>query len=702
MAYHYINYRQYYARFDPPSRTLTIGEEERGAILSEMTFRIRTRDLNHVERIITPADYSQVFCAHEKHLDSNGLSICFAEGPEELPFLTLRVVLSAEEAAVSVEAERDPGYLYELCGLALWGNSPETDTFAVSSCPAAKGLRCAIGPAATADCDSLFDRKTDALMTLSSSPRYHYDYDRGAYAFSVRLTEGCMSFSLRCAKRIMEKRFALRYKPMNNDTVFTRPPVGWMTWYAVRFGANEESVLANSAIQREKLAAYGANAVWVDWEWYHKNYGDYTGDFDTFHPDREKYPHGLGYVAERIKEDGFVPCIWIGASHDVRENEFLKEHPDALLIHRPSWCGDYWFDPTHPAYLNEFIPRVFRQLSEEWGYEAIKWDALPRALDYFDQYHDDFYDPSVTSEQAMRAVVKKARDTVGDKVYLLSCHGEGGRDLTLYSDFFDAARIGADIFSWENFMESGVKRLMKFYPLHNIVTYCDPDNLVVREEFNTYDQAVSRASLFALLGTPITIGDDLRELSDERISVIRRAIPPMNTHPMLLESREQEGETLLTLCAVRTRRDDYLLADVFNLTGRPVSRTLEFRELALREEQEYLVYDVWGGSFLGRIRHGISLELRPCESRVLLIRRLLGRPQLLATSRHITGGAFDLEELSWEEETRTLSGRSRTVPGEPYTVTAYDPASSSPVTLTLEPEGELTEWSISFRNAFPR
>ena len=81
-----------------------------------------------------------------------------------------------------------------------------------------------------------------------------------------------------------------------------------------------------------------------------------------------------------------MPCIWIGASHDVRENRFLKEHPESLLVKRPSWCGDYWFDPTNPDYLNSFIPEVFSQLTEKWGYGAIKWDALPRALDYFDQY----------------------------------------------------------------------------------------------------------------------------------------------------------------------------------------------------------------------------------------------------------------------------------------------------------------------------
>lgn len=696
MAYNYINYRYYYARFDCVTRTFEIGDEQHGAILSAASFRVHTKDLNHVYQAIIPADYRSVFCAHEKHLDSNGLSVCFADGPEALPFLTIRIILSANEARISLEAEQDAEYFYDVYGHALWGEAPETDTFAVYSKIAKQGLRCGIGPAAARGCDSLFDRRTDSLLTLSSAPEYRYDYDKGAYAFTVRLTSGNMSFTVKTVKNYMTDKFALRYKPMNNRTVFKRPPVGWMTWYAVRFGANEELVLANSAIQKEKLGAYGADAVWVDWEWYHKDFGDYNGNFDTFHPDKEKYPHGLKYVADKIKEDGFVPCIWIGASHDVRENEFLKENPDALLVKRPSWCGDYWFDPTNPQYLVEFIPKVFMQLTEEWGYEAIKWDALPRAIDYFDQYHDDFYDTKVTSEQAMRAVVKKARETVGDDVYMLSCHGEGGRDLTMYADIFDAARIGADIFSWDNFLESGVGRLLKFYPLHNIVQYCDPDNLVVREEFNTYDQAVSRASLFSLLGTPITIGDDLRELSDERIEVIRRAIPPVNTHPMILDSRERTGEVLVTGCFVRTRCDEYQTADIFNLTERSVSYQFDFSELDLDSEAEYLVYDFWNKAFLGKIRHGIRLDLRPCESRVLLIRKRLGRPQLVATSRHITQGAYDIKAFSWDDEKKTLSGCSHVVPGEAYTVIAYDPIADKEKKVTVISESDTVEWSIVF------
>lgn len=67
---------------------------------------------------------------------------------------------------------------------------------------------------------------------------------------------------------------------------------------------------------------------------------------------------------------------------------------------------------------------------------------------------------------------------------------------------FDAARIGSDIFEWKEYIQYGVARMLKFYPMHNTMLLCDPDNLVLREEYNTMDQAISRASLYSMMGAP--------------------------------------------------------------------------------------------------------------------------------------------------------------------------------------------------------
>ncbi|OLA57032.1 MAG: hypothetical protein BHW37_05035 [Firmicutes bacterium CAG:272_52_7] len=687
----YANYFDLAVGIDRDTRSFRCFREGRGVIAENISLSFESET---GEKLFDALSFgkAEFFWEQPPHIPQTKITERLTEGGDGLPAV-LDVVYTVTREGIYCEVVGLPeGIVPVFRGALHYGDGDDSMAVCLDRDKAQDDFRSAYGPAVSKIDDSIFDRRTDSAVTVSGSVSHRlcYSWADGCYGFTVK-----GKLSLTFTDRVYERKFRTRYKPINKQNTFPKPPAGWMTWYAVMFGACEEKVIANAEWQKKYLADYGADTVWVDWEWYHKDFGDYNGDFDSFTPDAGKYPHGMKYVSDRIKEDGFVPCIWIGASHDVRENRFLKEHPESLLVKRPSWCGDYWFDPTNPDYLNSFIPEVFSQLTEKWGYGAIKWDALPRALDYFDQYHDRFFDTSVTSEQAMRNVVKKARETVGDRVYMLSCHGEGERDIMLYSDVFDAARIGADIFSWDNFIESGVRRLLGFYFLHNIAEYCDPDNLVVREEFNTCDQAVSRASLFSLLGTPITLGDDLRELSDGRIGIIRRAIPPMNTHPMIPDRCALPDECLVVGCFVRTRSDEYQIADIFNMRERPVTYRLDFSGLDLEPEAEYLVYDFWNRRFLGKLRHGVTVSLPACGSAVLSVRRVTGIPQLVATSRHITQGAFDVLYCGWDPDTRTFSGRSRTVPGDEYTVTVYDPLADSTAEVTLTPDGTETDWSIT-------
>ena len=108
------------------------------------------------------------------------------------------------------------------------------------------------------------------------------------------------------------------------------------------------------------------------------------------------------------------------------------------------------------------------------------------------------------------------------------------------------------------------------------------------------------------------------------------------------------------------------------------------------------MYDFWNGRFIGKLRHGVTVSLPACGSAVLSVRRVTGIPQLVATNRHITQGAFDVMSCGWDPESRTFSGVSKTVPGEEYTVTAYDPASDTVKTETIIPSSDTAEWSILF------
>lgn len=141
--------------------------------------------------------------------------------------------------------------------------------------------------------------------------------------------------------------------------------------------------------------------------------------------------------------------------------------------------------------------------------------------------------------------------------------------------------------------------------------------------------------------------------------------------------------------------------------------------LGLAPEKEYHLFDFWNNRYLGKLKGDARLEqkLRPGEARMISVRACRHRPQVLSTDRHVMQGYLDMRDVSWHEDTRTLSGASKIVGGDPYRVTlalnGYSPTrmtTTSPlvsaelepqkdnlVEFTLEgPENAEVAWSVRF------
>ena len=140
------------------------------------------------------------------------------------------------------------------------------DMFAMCSDRTGSDLRASCGPAASKADDMIFNRHYDHALRFSSNAglRLHYDFSRECYTFTAGDT---VSVSL--LENVYAKKFGIPYRPINKKSTFSAPPAGWMTWYAVKFGACEEAVLENARLQRELFGDYGADTIWVDREWYH-------------------------------------------------------------------------------------------------------------------------------------------------------------------------------------------------------------------------------------------------------------------------------------------------------------------------------------------------------------------------------------------------------------------------------------------------
>ena len=666
----YTAYRRFSACFDTETQRFVFGFSGYDAGMTFSIVEARYMD----EKVFEPGMYRECRTSVQPRFDGQLLRVLYSGGPEAQPELEVTVTLTKDGVACRLGVL---GHLKVSVRGEMWmgadGGRPV--------CLDRRGmdLRAACGPYASNTDNALYDPGQDAALEVCAAAfRMRYDWDRGKFGFTMTIGGDDVErdFEVKLKEHLYARKFGIPFSPINHRTCFPTPPVGWMTWYAVQFDASEDTVLENAKIQREKLAPYGANALWVDWEWYHQDFsGTGKPGTDIFHPDPERYPHGLAYLASQISALGLIPALWIGATNDPNENEFFHENPEVVLMRKRAWCGQYFIDPTHPKVLEEYIPRVFRQIVEA-GYKALKWDCLPISFERIDACHDRLCDPTLSTDEAMYNLVRRARETVGDDFYMLSCSGETARDILFAGDLFDAARIGGDIFRWHEFITNAVDRILKLYAFHNTLLYADPDNVVIRPKYNTFDQAVTRVSLVSLLGLPVTFGDDLRFLDAERMALLQHAIPAMDIVPMDIRENPGDHRSLIVNLGVEMPWERWNVVDVVNLLEEPARLKVSLSQdlhLDAHGSEEYLLFDFWGRRFMGIATDAFDVALGACASKVIAIRRKTGAPQLLGTTRHPSQGALELDDVHYDSQRRILSGIADVVEGDDYALYIYAP-----------------------------
>ncbi len=667
----YCSFDDYSVIYDLNTESFAVSVKDNKNCLSKVT----VASLYYQGMQIDPAEYTR----NSSESSPGRISVTYVRDSKIVPSFTVNFSIDHEGVHIAFAAQ--PECRAEFSGSISWGNLPEQHTFPMSSIENSYHLRSAIGPAASYIDNMLFDRLSDSAISVTGGQRYRmrYDWDQKTYRFTLvtGIKPEERKFRVSAVYNIFANQYHFDYGPINKDGLYKKPPAGWMTWYSVGFDACEENVLENTKWQCENLKPFGADTIWIDWEWHHADYSGFRDDgTDSLSPDPNKYPHGLGYVADQIKESGFVPALWIGYTNDPGENKFIRENPEIVLKKATNWCGTYYYDMSHPKYLNEFLPMALKQV-RDWGYQAIKYDTLNDGLIAQEKYHMDAYDPSLTTKEMFRTMIQKTRECMGKDAYMLACCPTH-QGIFWAGDTFDGARVGADTFAWSTFIEEGILPVMKYYPIHNIVLYNDVDNLILSEQYNNYLQAASRSYFVAMLGLPMTFGDILPELPPERVDLLKRCLPVMDIHPMDIKNHVNDRRFLVMNLNIEKPYESYNVVDVLNLQEESKEYELRLDGDLYLDVGEYHLYDFTKKRYLGYSDTKLSLKLEPCESRVVSVRKKLNRPQLISTSRHVTQGAAELENMVWSDADLTLTLTSKLVAGDEYTVTVYVPENYAP------------------------
>lgn len=586
--------------------------------------------------------------------------------------LTLTFLLGYK--CIRIEAQTPENDTVKLGGIICVDKNELDDIFPVSFKQSIGSLNCGVGNSACTIDHAVYNRKIDSAIILGepNQTKIHQNKEDFNYSFETTISQNGKWENLKISyqENVQAKKYNIPFSPINKNSTFPRVPVGWMTWYAVKFDACEEKVLANAKWQADNLKDYGANAVWVDWEWYHSDFsGDRTDGVNSLQPDPQKYPNGMEYVADRIKEMGLVPALWLGFTNEPSKNEYIEKYPNIVLSDHKTWCGRYYFDISNPNYLNKYLPAALENV-HKWGYEAIKYDTIPLCLWFHENNHHKMYDPTLTTREAYRNMIAKTREILGENMYMLSCSGSTNSTILWASDMFDAARIGEDIFSWEEHLKN-IERIAEFYPLHNIQFHVDADNVVLRDEFNNFEQAKSRVAIISLLGLPMTFGDEFTALSNKKVQILKKSLPILDIRPTNLCPTIVDDKDLLINLKIDKEYECYQITGAFNLTESNSSREIDICNDLNLEDGMYLIYDFYRDEFLGKTNNSIKLDFLPYECRILSLREYKGVPQIISTSRHITQGAVEINKVEYLNESLVLD--ANLIKGDKYAVTIYVP-----------------------------
>ncbi len=600
----------------------------------------------------------------------------------DAPTDTLQLTVTAEDQLQGIVEVH--GELFMGCEPYL-GRLPEEENFGIFSL--------AHGPVTSKTAKTLFNRFNDTAVTLPQSDIYHIKSEPpDRYRFVSMGKLGETIFTAKVTTNVI-KRHGIRYYAPIDKSVFTHAPTGWCSWYYYYQNITQEEWEKNVEWLADNLRDFGLEWVQLDDGWQCDNGNPQTSGGRDWRYPNEKFSKGMKWVADIVKQHGMKPGIWLipqktdsDEVYSAHQDCFLRRHdgtPVRIGDWHPRKVESYVIDPTNPKAL-EYIKQLFHTLAYDWGFDYFKIDNQPEFSRWYDEHSEARKAREVTGSEAYRMTLKAIREAIGPNKYLLGCYGIPLDGIGV----MNGSRTGGDMRAdWEG-CQVMIRTITKWGFLNNVVWWCDPDTLCVREPL-TIGEARIMATLVSLSGQALMTSDKMYELPEERVEILRRVIPTVDIHPMEFYpwDEDERGRPSVVNLKVAKHYGSWDVVAVFNWHEEPTTIEVDFGKLGLPtgEDIRYHVFEFWGKRYNGQFEDGFSvtLPIRTCE--VYSVREALGHPQVISTSRHITQGVIDLVELVWDETNNELHGSSLLVRSDPYRLYVHVPNGFSFAQFIAEP-----------------
>ena len=391
--------------------------------------------------------------------------------------------------------------------------------------------------------------KSDDTITFEPFTKFTEAFGKGEVLESQKTFVCCdctLSEGMEKLKELLPKR--KKYVPK---------AFGWNSWDYYFASVKHEDIIENlEFIKNDKVLSENIKYITIDDGWQHL-WGEWVENY--------KFANGMKYTADKIKEAGFVPGIWVAPIQIVPSCDIALWHSEMLLKgddgdpYVGTLTGQFNVDPTHPE-GKEHIRKIFTKLYND-GYRLFKIDFLCQ-FSSNDDFKDNiqakkFYDKNAGPYDALRELFKIIRECVTDESHIIGC----SLPVECGADVCDSARISIDMHNWHSCTEKVADSMEWAYIYHGTVWNNDVDFLVVRgSETSTeavttnhyalrkdyrssdsvapeksrdfdYIQARTWTNLVMISGGNTFLSDKMTKLNEKGLDLVRTAVSYKSENP---------------------------------------------------------------------------------------------------------------------------------------------------------------------------
>ena len=315
---------------------------------------------------------------------------------------------------------------------------------------------------------------------------------------------------------------------------------GYTSWYNY-FGKITEKIILRDL---EGMSSLGdkADIFQID-DGYQSAVGDWTI------VDKEKFPSGMKYIADKIHSNGYLAGIWLAPFNAQRTSKVANEHVDWLVKDKSGkpalgnfgWGGAYIID-FYNKEAAEYIKSFFHTVVREWGYDMVKLDFL-----YSECLHPRY---NKSRGQIMCEAMDFLRECVGEDKFILGC----GVPLGPCFGVVDFCRISCDVdlsFMDKFYIKHANQEIVRTRMAINNTIFRrhlngrafvnDPDVFFLRENDLTdkdplflkrgrlkftWEQKKLLAKINNMCGSVLFVSDNIGDFEKEQLDVLKDAFKP--------------------------------------------------------------------------------------------------------------------------------------------------------------------------------